>query len=89
MCRAMDGRILSGTCELVILHCGVLHVRHEVIVVSYMPRTPPRVSKRPGNLQFCSHGLDISNVPSIDCVAAGDCLLKTVAPPFCFSVERR
>ena len=79
--------MLSGICELLILHCSVLHVRHEVIVVGYMPRTPPGISKRPGNLQFCSHGQDISNIPSIDGVAAGDCSLKVIAPPFCFNVD--
>ena len=30
----------------------------------------------------------MSNVPSIDGVAAGDCSLETVAPPFSFNVER-
>ena len=55
----------------------LLHVRHEVIVVSYMPWTPPGVSKRPGKLRFCSYGLDISNVPSVDGVGAGDCSLRT------------
>ena len=83
-------RTLSGICELLILHCSVLHVRHEVIVVSYMPRTPPGVSKRSGKLRFCSDGLDISNVASIDGVAAGGgCSLKMVAPPFSFNVEGR
>ena len=69
----------SAWCVLQDIHtlasCGVSHVRHEVIVVSYMPRTPPEVLDvyRAGNPVFCSNGKDVFSILLIYHIAAGDC----------------